>query len=120
MRAQVKRPVDLTLGPPTPGMERHEAFAADDRWVGHVRGEPGVLSGWHHHGDHDTYFYVLSGRARIEMEGGESIVVEPGDFCHIAARTVHREGASADGPLEVVLVRIGSGPQVFPVDDPNS
>lgn len=120
MGTTVKRPGDLTLGPPTPGMKRMEAFSAEDRWVGHVWGEPGVMSGWHHHGEHDTYFYVLGGRAEIEMESGESIHIEQGDFAHIAAGTIHREGASGDQPLEVVLVRIGRGPQVFPVDDPES
>jgi quercetin dioxygenase-like cupin family protein len=101
-------------------MKRLEAFSAEDRWVGHVWGEAGVLSGWHHHGEHDTYFYVLSGRARIEMEGGEFIEVGQGDFAQIGAGTIHREGASGDEPLEVVLMRIGRGPQVFPVDDPDA
>ena len=120
MGASVKHPDDLIPGAPTPGMKRLEAFSAEDRWVGRVWGEPGVLSGWHHHGEHDTYFYVLSGRARIEMEGGEFIEVGQGDFAQIAAGTIHREGASGDNPLEVVLMRIGRGPQVFPVEDPDA
>ena len=38
-------------GPATPGMVREQAFVSDDRWVGVVRTEPGVRSGWHHHGE---------------------------------------------------------------------
>jgi hypothetical protein len=43
----------------TSGIHRQQAFAGDDRWVGFVRTEPGDWSGWHHHGEHDTYFFVL-------------------------------------------------------------
>lgn len=118
--AHALRPEDLAPGPVTPGMVRLEAFAGDDRWIGHVRSEPGVFSGWHHHGDHDTYFYVLAGLCRIELGGGESFDVHAGDFAHIPAGTVHREGPQGDDTLEAIVVRCGSGPQVFDADDPDA
>jgi len=118
--ARVRRPADLVAGPPTPGVERLEAFADEGRWVGFTRTEPGVFSGWHHHGGHDTYFYVLSGAARIELAGGESVEVRAGDFAHLPAGVVHREGTPGHVPLEAVVIRLGSGPQVFPVDDPRA
>jgi quercetin dioxygenase-like cupin family protein len=30
------------------------------------RVDPGVVSGWHHHGDYGIYGYVVSGSARFE------------------------------------------------------
>ena len=113
-----RRRADLTPGPPTPGMVRLAAYAADDRWIGHVSSEPGVVSGWHHHGEHDTYFYVVSGGTHIELEGGRTFDVLAGDFAHIPAGTVHREGTLGDLTLEAIVIRMGTGPQVFEVPDP--
>lgn len=118
--ARVLRPGELAPGPATLGMERWEAFAADDRWVGRATSESGVTSGWHHHGLHDTYFYVLAGRTRIDLQDGEGFEVNAGDFAHIPAGTIHRESSTGEVTLDAVIVRIGSGPQVFPVDDPES
>jgi hypothetical protein len=44
--------------------------------------------------------------------------VQTGDFACLSARTVHREGAAGSVALEAVVIRLGSGPQVFPVDEP--
>jgi uncharacterized RmlC-like cupin family protein len=109
----------LTAGQPTPGMARHEAFAFDDLWSGRARTEPGAVSGWHHHGDHDSIVYVAHGAFRVETAAG---VVEagPGDFVHIPAHTVHRESNPSDDPAEVVLVRRGTGPVVVNVDGPSA
>ena len=107
-------------GPATPGMVREQAFAGDDRWVGVVRSEPGVRSGWHHHGDTDTYFYVLSGTMELEFGpgGGERLRVGAGDYAHVPHGLIHREGTTPDGPAEVALVRIGSGAPVVNVEGP--
>ena len=48
----------------TDGVFREQAFSTDDAWVGIVTTEPGEMSAWHHHGDHDTYAYVVSGLKR--------------------------------------------------------
>lgn len=55
---QVVGPGDRSSeGLQTPGMRREEAFADEASWVGLVRAEPGQVSGWHHHGDYETFFY---------------------------------------------------------------
>ena len=43
-----------------PGIKREEAFAKPGLWAGRSTTEPGVTSGWHHHGEADTIVYVLS------------------------------------------------------------
>jgi hypothetical protein len=58
-------------GGQTPGMVREQGFAAEGIWTGVVLTQPGtrdatrstlgMVSGWHHHGDHDTHFYVTTG-----------------------------------------------------------
>jgi mannose-6-phosphate isomerase-like protein (cupin superfamily) len=116
----VVRPADLVSGPPTPGVDRRTAFEDNERWIGYSRAEPGVLSGWHHHGAYDSYFYVIGGTALIELADGEQLRVRPGDFALLTAGKVHREGTEGDVALEAVVIRIGSGQQVFPVDDPRS
>lgn len=114
-----ERPV--ASGPATPGMERFEAYAADDRWVGYVATEPGVRSGWHHHGEMDTYVYVVRGAVELESGpgGGDLATAHVGQFAHIPAGTVHREGTPAGEPAEAVVVRIGRGQPVFNVEGPD-
>ena len=105
----------LTPGHSTPGMVRREAVVLPDVWSGVALTEPGVTSGWHHHGDHDTVAYVVRGVFRVETASG---VVEgrPGDFVHVPAHTVHRESNPTEETAEVVLVRRGTGPVVVNVD----
>jgi uncharacterized RmlC-like cupin family protein len=101
-------------------MIRTEALAADDAWLGTVETEPGVLSGWHHHGDYETYIYVLRGQGRVDtwIESElEKQAAGPGDFVHVPAHTIHREGSANEQGVEAVLVRVGSGQVVFNVDD---
>lgn len=107
----------LTPGEPTPGIVREQAIVLDDIWSGRARTEPGVTSGWHHHGDHDTVVYVVRGAFRVETAAGV-VHSEAGDFVHIPARTVHRESNPTDETAEVVLVRRGTGPVTVNVDGP--
>ena len=109
----------LTLGQPTAGMTRDEAIVLDDIWSGRALTEPGAVSGWHHHGEHDTVAYVVNGVFRVETGSG---VVEAaaGDFVHVPAHTVHRESNPSTETAEVVLVRRGTGPVVVNVDGPPS
>lgn len=109
----------LTAGQPTPGMSREAAVVLDDVWSGRVRTEPGVTSGWHHHGDHDTVVYVVRGAFSVETAAGV-VACEPGDFVHVPAHTVHRESNPSDATAEVVLVRRGTGAVVVNVDGPPS
>src|SRR5512134_1464628 len=59
---------DRVIGPATPGMERQQALATEGLWAGFVRTRPGMMSGWHHHGEFDTAVYVLSGAIRFEWD----------------------------------------------------
>lgn len=107
-------------GQQTGGMQREQAFAADDRWVGFVSSEPGAWSDWHHHGDTDTYFYVIQGGIEFEYgPDGATSAVNAGDFCHVPAGLVHRERPRPGARAEVVLVRIGTWPTVVNVADPH-
>jgi uncharacterized RmlC-like cupin family protein len=111
----------LPSGPPTPGMDRRQLFADEDRWVGWVRTEPGIEGGWHHHGDHDTYIYVISGTIHIDSGPGgrERVTAHAGDVIHNPQRMVHREVTPPGEACEMFGVRIGSGPQNFNVDGPD-
>lgn len=104
----------------TTGMVREQAVATEDLWVGRVRTAPGRPSGWHHHGDYETYFYVESGEMRMEYGPGGSEVAEarPGDFVHVPGGVVHREVNPADEEGAVILLRVGTGPPVINVDGP--
>jgi quercetin dioxygenase-like cupin family protein len=98
-------------------MERADAILLDDVWSGRVRTEAGVTSAWHHHGEWDTIVYVRDGALSVETASG---VVEAaaGDFVHIPAHTVHREGNPTEQLAELVVVRRGTGPIVTNVDGP--
>lgn len=108
---------ELTPGHPTPGMARLAGVVVDDLWSGVARTEPGVVSGWHHHGSHDTVAYVVRGVFQVETATG-TVRAEPGDFVHVPAHTVHRESNPTEVTAEVVLVRRGSGEVVVNVDGP--
>jgi uncharacterized RmlC-like cupin family protein len=106
----------------TTGMVREAAVADEGVWAGVVKTAPNRPSGWHHHGDTDTYFYVHSGEIRMEFgpNGKDAIQAKPGDFVHVRPNVVHREVNPADEPGAVILVRVGSGPPVVNVEGPES
>ena len=104
----------------TSGMVREEAFHVANTWAGVAYNSPRAVSGWHHHGDHESTIYVLSGRLRIECGPGGRIVLDggPGDFLVIPPHEVHRESNPTDGTTEIVLVRAGQGAVVVNVEGP--
>jgi len=106
----------------TPGIVRKEAFASDGVWAGVATTDPGVISGWHHHGDHTTYLYVVSGRFRLESGPGGRDAMEggPGDFLKIPPLTVHRESNPTAEEGRTVIVRIGRGPVVVNTEGPDA
>lgn len=112
---------ELETAASTPGLHRRMAFQRDGYWFGHVVAEPETMSGWHHHGDTVTMGYVLKGEARLEFgPGGEQqVIVRAGDYFTVPPHTVHREGNASSEPGEIVLVRVGQGPPVFPLDGPD-
>ncbi len=113
-------PADRRVADPTPGKVREQAIDVDGLWSGLVSSEPGVLSGWHHHGEHDTSVYVVAGTVRIEFGPGGAQAVEagPGDFLHIPRHVVHREGNSGATTSQEVVTRSGTGPLTINVDGP--
>jgi uncharacterized RmlC-like cupin family protein len=105
-----------------PEIRRQQAFAKPGLWAGIATTQPGLVSGWHHHGDHDTIVYVLSGRLAIEFgEGGrQAVQVAAGDFLVIPSGLVHREGTPTGDPSESVVIRAGGdGPPTIEVDGPS-
>ena len=105
-----------------PEIRRQQAFAKPGLWAGIATTQPGLVSGWHHHGGHDTIVYVLSGRLAIEFgEGGrQAVQVTAGDFLMIPSGLVHREGTPTGDPSESVVIRAGGdGPPTIEVDRPS-
>ena len=105
---------------PTPGTQRAKALDTEGMWSGAVDTQPGAVSGWHHHGDHETTLYIVTGRMRLESGPGGEHVVEagPGDFLHVPAGAVHRESNPGGDPSRAVVVRCGSGTPTVNVDGP--
>jgi len=122
MGGSVRRisPADRVEGAGTPGMMKEEAVATDRMWAGLARTAPGVVGGWHHHGDFESTIYVLTGIFRMEFGPGgrEVIEAEPGDFLYVAPRAIHGEGNPSDRESQIVVVRSGSGQPVVNVDGP--
>jgi len=121
-----ERPVATRIGPDelentdsAPGILREEAFAKPGLWAGRSTTEPGVTSGWHHHGEADTIVYVLSGTLVIEF-GDDMVKAGEGEFLVIPSGLVHRESTPSDGPSKSVVIRTGgNGPPTYEVDGPN-
>jgi uncharacterized RmlC-like cupin family protein len=113
-------PADRRLADPTPGKAREQAIDIEGLWSGMVRTEPGVASGWHHHGDHDTAVYVIDGNVRIEFGpgGAQALDAGPGDFVHIPKHVVHREINSGSTRSQEIITRSGTGPLTINVDGP--
>jgi uncharacterized RmlC-like cupin family protein len=111
---------DRVDGPRTPGMARFTAFESGTMWIGGATTEPGMTSGWHHHGEHESAIYVLSGALRMEFGpgGAETFDAGPGDFVHVPSGAIHRESNPADVPADVMVVRAGTGDSVVDVDGP--
>jgi len=113
-------PGERTEGAPTPGMTREQAIATDAMWSGIVLTQPGMVSGWHHHGAYETAIYVLSGTMRIESgpDGRDVIDARVGDFVYVPREAIHRESNPGDERCRAVVVRSGSGDPVINVDGP--
>jgi uncharacterized RmlC-like cupin family protein len=99
--------------PQTPGMSRAAAInfakaGAQKLWAGTVTIHPDAKTGAHHHGELESVIYVVRGKARMRWGERLEYVAEagPGDFIFVPPYVPHQEiNASADEPLECVLVR---------------
>lgn len=114
------RPSERTDGPPTPGMVREEAVATGGMWAGFVTTDAGMVSGWHHHGDHESTIYVLTGAMRMEFgpAGARTLDAGPGDFIYVPPHVVHRESNPSAEAGTAIVVRGGKGEFVTNVDGP--
>jgi uncharacterized RmlC-like cupin family protein len=101
-------------------MVREQAVVTDGLWAGLVKTEPGMTSGWHHHGDYQTSIYVASGQLRMESgPGGHEIIdAVTGHFLHVPPGSVHRESNPGSFESELVVVRAGYGVPTVNVDGP--
>lgn len=116
---RVIKATELLAGDPTPGMLRQRAFEVPILWAGQVVTEPGAVSGWHHHERNQSSLYVVRGVLRLEFEGYDGFVdAHAGDFVHVPAWTVHREGNPTDEPSLAVIARAGGGVPTVNVDAP--
>jgi uncharacterized RmlC-like cupin family protein len=102
-------------------MHREQAVSTERSWAGHVTTEAGMVSGWHHHGDHESHIYVVSGAMRMESgpDGRDVVEAGPGDFVFVPPHTVHRESNPTSADSTVIVVRAGSGEPVFNVEGPD-
>lgn len=57
---------------------------------------------WHAHDQEDEMFLVVSGRLRIQLEGGDEVVLDPGQF-YVVPRGV-RHNPVAEQEVEIVLI----------------
>jgi uncharacterized RmlC-like cupin family protein len=115
-------PDERVPGAATPGMSREEALAVEGMWAGLVRTDAGMVSGWHHHGAHDSVIYVLTGLLRMESGPGGAQVVEAGagDFLHVPEGAIHRESNPTSQESQIVVFRSGTGPVVINVEGPDA
>ncbi|MPZ62680.1 MAG: cupin domain-containing protein [Propionibacteriales bacterium] len=113
-------PVEREPGPVTPGMDRQQAFATDGMWSGLVRTDPGMVSGWHHHGEYETTIYVVTGALRMEFgpDGADTVEAGTGDFIYVPKGAVHRESNPSAEPADIIVVRAGVGESTFNVTEP--
>jgi len=118
--SRLVRPADRREDDPTPGMRRETAVSTGRLWSGVVTTAPGGASGWHHHGDHDTAIFVVSGAVRLESGPGGTEVIEagPGDFIEVPPWSVHREVNPGRAESRLVVTRAGSGATTVNVDRP--
>lgn len=117
---RVVRGSAIPAGPAAHGAARKMTEVDDLVTAGGMRMAATGDTGWHHHGEHTTYVYVLQGQVRIEWGAGgrESVDLASGDVWVMSPGTVHRETNPGSEDLELVVFSVGSGPQVVGVDGP--
>lgn len=102
---------------PTAGMTRAHAISQNGLTSGSVTSDGGMVSGWHHHGSHETSIYVVKGTLHMEDAGG-AFDAHEGDFIHVPAGAVHRESNPGSEANFAVFSRAGSGVVTVNVEGP--
>jgi mannose-6-phosphate isomerase-like protein (cupin superfamily) len=49
---------------------------------------------WHYHNNTDELFVVLEGQLKIEINGNEAVLLNPGEYIKIPSRIIHKTSAS--------------------------
>src|SRR2546421_4792743 len=106
-RIDVVHGTDLKKGESTPGIFREKAFQSSNVLMSRTRLERGAVSGWHHHGTHELYGFLVSGQLRLEYgpKGADAAGAGPGDLLHVPPGLVHRD-VNPDPPRQPVIVNI--------------
>ncbi len=120
---KVSRKADMKPGGATPGLVREIALEGDDAVLIHSTAEGGIVSAWHHHGEHNTYGYLVSGDLRFEYGPGgkQSVDIHAGEYFYVPAGVIHRDiNPNKDVMQDAIIMRTGSGPENFNVDGPES
>ncbi|MCO4762963.1 MAG: cupin domain-containing protein [Myxococcales bacterium] len=112
---------DFTVlpGPPNAPFVRRQAFDDGHVWMGVVTTEPGSASPWHHHGEYDTYVYLLAGEGTVEFgEGGteRKTFIADGSVAKVPKGLVHREVNTGSVQNKFLIFRVGEGEPVFPAE----
>src|SRR2546428_13792219 len=104
-RIEVVHGADLKKGESTPGVVREKAFESSNALVSRTRLERGAISGWHHHGTHELYGFLVSGQLRLEYgpKGADAAVLGSGDFFHVPPGLVHRDVNPDRAPQPVIV-----------------
>lgn len=111
----------LTTGPSTPSIIRDFAFKDDGILVIRSKTDPGIVSGWHRHGDYHVHGYMAKGNMLLEFgqDGKESVLVEESGFFHVPPHTTHREtNPSKTEGQEIILFLTGKGDLVQNLEGP--
>lgn len=48
---------------------------------------------WHYHKDTDELFWVLEGELQIEIKDNDPLILKPGEFITVPAKTIHKTSA---------------------------
>ena len=112
---------ELLAGSSTPGIDRKLAFKEGEVTVIRSQVDPGVVSGWHHHGNYHVYGYMAVGTIRFEfgVDGKDSVEINQGGYFHVPPRTVHRDVNPYSKSQDVILFLKGVGDLVVNVDGPD-
>jgi quercetin dioxygenase-like cupin family protein len=117
---QVARGSDLSEAMSSDQLTRKLKDVDDLVTVAETHTAPEGSLGWHHHGEHTAYVYVLQGRVGIAWGPGgrDSAELTAGDFYVISPNTIHREANPGSGEQVVLGFFVGSGPTTVNVDGP--
>ena len=73
----------------------------------------GIIEGdfhWHKHDDQDEFFLVLEGRLLIDIEGGDTVTLDPNQGFSVAKGVVHRTRAPKGRTVILMVERAEVSP----------